>query len=144
MRRWLGAHCDITQAIHNGVDVDAIPFSAAPGRQPSLLFAGRISPEKGVEDALKIAEQSGLPLALAGDIYDTRYYEQRIAPRLERMGERVRYLGRVPREEFIGSWARRGRFSAHHTGRSHLGWWRARRRRRARLSLAIGAVGWWK
>lgn len=92
-------YCDITQVIHNGVDVDAIPFSAAPGSPPSLLFAGRISPEKGVEDALKIAEQADLPLVVAGDIYDTRYYEQRIAPRLERMGERVRYLGGVAQED---------------------------------------------
>ena len=92
-------YCDITQVIHNGVDVDAIPFSAEPGSPPSLLFAGRISPEKGVEDALKIAEQADLPLVVAGDIYDTRYYEQRIAPRLERMGDRIRYLGGVAHED---------------------------------------------
>jgi glycosyltransferase involved in cell wall biosynthesis len=90
--------CDISQVIYNGVDVAAIPFSAAPSPEPSLLFAGRISPEKGVEDALEIAERAGLPLVLAGDVYDTRYYEQRIAPRLARLGERVRYLGNVSRE----------------------------------------------
>jgi UDP-glucose:tetrahydrobiopterin glucosyltransferase len=92
-------HCAIAQVIYNGVDLAAIPFSAEPDPQPSLLFAGRISPEKGVEDALAIAEQSGLPLVLAGDVYDTRYFEQRIAPRLAEKGERVRYLGSVPREE---------------------------------------------
>ena len=91
-------YCDIARVIYNGVDVAAIPFQAEPAAEPSLLFAGRISPEKGVEDALAIAEQAGLPLTLAGDIYDTRYYEQRIAPRLERLGERVRWLGGVPRE----------------------------------------------
>ncbi len=91
-------HCDIAQVIYNGVDLAAIPFRAAPNPEPSLLFAGRISPEKGVEDALEIAERAGLPLVLAGDVYDTRYYEQRIAPRLARLGERVRYLGSVPRE----------------------------------------------
>ena len=85
-------YCDIARVIYNGVDVAAIPFQAEPAAEPSLLFAGRISPEKGVEDALAIAEQAGLPLTLAGDIYDTRYYEQRIAPRLERLGERVRWL----------------------------------------------------
>jgi UDP-glucose:tetrahydrobiopterin glucosyltransferase len=92
-------HCAIAGVIYNGVDVATIPFSAAPNPEPSLLFAGRISPEKGVEDALEIAERAGLPLVLAGDIYDTRYFEQRIAPTLARLGERVRYLGNVTREE---------------------------------------------
>ncbi|HKT37611.1 MAG TPA: glycosyltransferase [Ktedonobacterales bacterium] len=91
--------CAIAQVIYNGVDLAAIPFSAEPSLAPPLLFAGRISPEKGVEDALAIAEQSELPLVLAGDVYDTRYFEQRIAPRLAEKGERVRYLGSVPREE---------------------------------------------
>ena len=92
-------YCAIAQVIHNGVDVAAIPLRAEPASPPSLLFAGRISPEKGVEDALAIAEQAGLPLTLAGDVYDARYYEQRIAPRLERLGEHARWLGSVPREE---------------------------------------------
>lgn len=91
--------CDIAQVIYNGVDVAAIPFHAVASAQPFLLFAGRISPEKGVEDALAIAEQAGLPLVLAGDIYDSRYYEQQVAPRLERLGERARYLGSVARED---------------------------------------------
>ena len=92
-------YCHAAQVIYNGVDVDTIPFSATHGPQPSLLFAGRISPEKGVEDALAIAEGTNLPLLLAGDVYDAHYYEQRIAPRLERLGGRARWLGSVSREE---------------------------------------------
>jgi len=92
-------HCAIAQVIYNGVDIAAIPFSAEPNPEPSLLFAGRISPEKGVEDALEIAERAGLPLVLAGDVYDPRYFEQRIAPILARLGEHVRYLGSVTRED---------------------------------------------
>ena len=93
------SYCAIATVIYNGVHLAAIPFQAEPAPQPSLLFAGRISPEKGVEDALAIAEQADLPLTLAGDVYDARYYEQRIAPRLERLGERVRWLGNVPRAD---------------------------------------------
>lgn len=91
--------CAISAVIYNGVDLASIPFSERPAERPSLLFAGRISPEKGVEDALEIAERANLPLALAGDIYDHRYYEQRIAPRLDRLGEQARYLGPVTRDE---------------------------------------------
>lgn len=91
--------CDIATVIYNGVDLAALPFQPSPSDPPSLLFAGRISPEKGVEDALAIAEQSGLPLILAGDVYDTRYYEQRIAPALARLGGQAQWLGNIPREE---------------------------------------------
>ena len=45
-------HCAIAQVIYNGVDLAAIPFSAEPDQEPSLLFAGRISPEKGVGRAM--------------------------------------------------------------------------------------------
>jgi UDP-glucose:tetrahydrobiopterin glucosyltransferase len=93
------AYCRIERYIYNGVDVDAIPFHATPAPEPALLFAGRISPEKGVEDALEIAERANLPLLLAGGVYDTRYYEHAIAPRLERMGDHARYLGSVARGE---------------------------------------------
>lgn len=79
--------------IYNGLDVESIPFSAQIEPDAPLLFAGRITPEKGVEAALAIAERAGIPLLLAGGIYDTAYYEQCIAPRLQEMGERAHYLG---------------------------------------------------
>jgi UDP-glucose:tetrahydrobiopterin glucosyltransferase len=91
--------CAIAEVIYNGVDLASIPFSETPAIRPSLLFAGRISPEKGVEDSLNIAERAGLPLTLVGDVYDMRYYEQRIAPRLQRMGGGAQYLGSVARED---------------------------------------------
>jgi UDP-glucose:tetrahydrobiopterin glucosyltransferase len=91
--------CAIAEVIYNGVDVASIPFSERPAERPSLLFAGRISPEKGVEDALEIAERTGLPLTLAGDIYDGRYYEDQFVPRLKRLGAHANYLGSVPRED---------------------------------------------
>jgi glycosyltransferase involved in cell wall biosynthesis len=65
-------YCAIAAVIYNGVDLAAIPFQAESAPQPSLLFAGRISPEKGVEDALAIAELADLPLTLAGDVFDER------------------------------------------------------------------------
>lgn len=91
--------CAISRVIYNGVDVAAIPLSTEASPESPLLFAGRISPEKGVEDALEIAERAGLPLVLAGGIYDWRYYERRIAQRLEQLGERARYLGSISRDE---------------------------------------------
>ena len=87
----------IDHVIYNGLDLDAIPFSLKPSAEAPLLFAGRISPEKGVEAAIEIAERAGYRLLIAGGIYDRDYYEGRIFPKLQRAGERVTYLGQLER-----------------------------------------------
>jgi UDP-glucose:tetrahydrobiopterin glucosyltransferase len=85
--------------IYNGLDLDAIPFSPYVENNAPLLFAGRITPEKGVETAIAIAEQAGVPLLIAGGIYDKAYYEQRIQPRLKRAGQHVTYLGQLAHKD---------------------------------------------
>src|SRR5712691_9766880 len=87
----------IDHIIYNGLDVDAIPFVPKLPVEPPLLFAGRIAPEKGVEAAIEIAERAGYRLLIAGGIYDRRYYEERVAPKLRQAGDRVTYLGQLER-----------------------------------------------
>ncbi|MBF6590578.1 MAG: glycosyltransferase, partial [Ktedonobacterales bacterium] len=88
--------CAIADVIYNGIEIERIPFGArAVATDPYLLFAGRISPEKGVEDALDIATRAGRRLILAGGIYDAEYFRVRIAPRL---CTRATYRGAVGRE----------------------------------------------
>jgi glycosyltransferase involved in cell wall biosynthesis len=55
----------------NGVPVGRIPYSAAPGQ--GTLFAGRISREKGVREAIDIAREAGVPLTVVGPRYDMDY-----------------------------------------------------------------------
>lgn len=88
----------IDYVVYNGLDIDAIPFQAVVAKNAPLLFAGRISPEKGVEAAIEIAEKANYPLVIAGSIYDQDYYEKRIAPRLSRAGARITYVGQIKRE----------------------------------------------
>ena len=83
--------------IYNGLDVAAIPFSPRPATDAPLLFAGRISPEKGVEDAIDIAQKAGYRLLIAGGIYDRLYYKEQVLPKLRRSGGRVTYLGQLER-----------------------------------------------
>jgi glycosyltransferase involved in cell wall biosynthesis len=87
----------IDRVIYNGLDLDAIPFSPKPSKEAPLLFAGRIAPEKGVEEAIEIAAMAGHRLLIAGGIYDRPYYKERIEPKLEAAGERVTYLGLLER-----------------------------------------------
>ena len=79
--------------IPHGIDTDAFPFSPDPGDY--LLFLGRMIPDKGPVDAVRIAEQAGLPIVLAGPSSD--YFAEAVEPLVD--GERVRYAGRVGPQE---------------------------------------------
>ncbi len=68
--------------ISNGIDTDAIPFGTTADPEGFLLFAGRITPEKGVVEAIEIARRAGKPLLLAGGIYDHAYMNERVRPLL--------------------------------------------------------------
>ncbi len=83
--------------IYNGLNLEAIPYMPRLSSEAPLLFAGRISAEKGVEAAIEIAEKAGYPLLIAGGIYDRHYFEQRIVPKLRRARGRVTYLGQLQR-----------------------------------------------
>src|SRR6266516_1315115 len=95
--RTYAEYTPIDHVIYNGLDLDAIPFSPKPSKEAPLLFAGRIAPEKGVEEAIEIAAMAGYRLLIAGGIYDHRYYEERIEPKLQVAGERITYLGQLER-----------------------------------------------
>jgi UDP-glucose:tetrahydrobiopterin glucosyltransferase len=55
----------------NGFDLGAYGFSAEP--EPLLGWAGRVAPEKGLEDAAAAAALLGLPLAVWGLVEDQVY-----------------------------------------------------------------------
>lgn len=89
----------IDAVVHNGLNVADIPFQDKLSRNAPLLYAGRISPEKGVEAAISIAQKARLPLLIMGEIYDQRYFDLRIAPLLTQAGPGIRYLGQMRREK---------------------------------------------
>ena len=47
---------------------------------PVALVAGRISPEKGTDAAIRVARRAGLAVLLAGDVYDRRYFGDTVEP----------------------------------------------------------------
>jgi len=57
--------------ILDGVPVDRIPWSDQPGR--GLVFAGRLSAEKGAAAAIEIASASGERIDVYGTAYDEDY-----------------------------------------------------------------------
>lgn len=68
---WREAGVEVGQVLRNGVEDNAEIHVDAPERM--ALVAGRISPEKGIEDAIAAARATGLPVRLAGAHYDPGY-----------------------------------------------------------------------
>ena len=77
--------------IHHGIDMAAFPLADAAAE--SLLFFGRIHPDKGVAEAIEVAARAGLPLTIAGIVHDRAYFERAVEPHVD--GERVRFIGSV-------------------------------------------------
>jgi glycosyltransferase involved in cell wall biosynthesis len=79
-----------------------IPWSRAPA--DGALFAGRLSPEKGVEEAIDIARAAGIPIDVYGDAYDAEYSREQIGPRRAWPGVTVHQA--VPRPSLWAAMAR--------------------------------------
>jgi glycosyltransferase involved in cell wall biosynthesis len=71
------------------------PPAGAGGQGGYLAFLGRISPEKRVDRAIRVARMCGLPIRIAGkiDAADRDYFTQEIAPLFQLRG--VEYIGEI-------------------------------------------------
>ena len=70
-----------------------------------LAFLGRISPEKGVDRAIKVARTMGVPFKIAAkvDRVDKSYFRDHISPLLKEPG--VKFIGEISEQEkteFLG------------------------------------------
>ncbi len=90
-------HPDLHYAatIHHGIDTAA--FVLASSVCEHLLSFARIHPDKGTADAIRIAQQCGRVLHIAGIVQDERYFRDEVEPHID--GERVVYLGGVPADQ---------------------------------------------
>ena len=71
-RRW-SPDANWLATIHHGLPLDRLPFSDGPGAY--LAFVGRITPEKGVAEAIDLARRTRLPLRIAAKVYDPHEHE---------------------------------------------------------------------
>src|SRR5206468_1551887 len=77
------------------VPVERIPWSQEAG--VGLVFAGRLSPEKGAREAIEIALRAGEQIDLYGHAYDTDY--ARVLEDRYGASQGVRFHRPVPRPE---------------------------------------------
>ena len=81
--------------IHHGIRLDDFPFD--PVGSEDLLFFGRMHPDKGAGEAIRVARTAGRRLVMAGIVQDEGYYAREVAPFLD--GERVTHVGAVGGEQ---------------------------------------------
>ena len=87
--------------VYNGIDTAVYRFYPEPTQPAYLAFVGRISPEKGPVQAIKVARAVGLPLKMAGkiDVVDKDFYTELVEPLID--GEQIQYLGEISHEDKV-------------------------------------------
>jgi glycosyltransferase involved in cell wall biosynthesis len=90
--------------VHHGLPEKAYKFYPDGGKY--LAFLGRVSPEKGLDQAVEIAKAAGMPLKVAAKIdkADQEYFDTCIRPLLD--SEDVEFIGEVgypEKNEFLGN-----------------------------------------
>jgi glycosyltransferase involved in cell wall biosynthesis len=79
--------------VHHGLPEHA--FTPHEGKGEYLAFLGRVSPEKGLARAIRIAKLVGLPLRIAAkvDPTDQKYFDRNIRPLLN--DPQIEFLGEI-------------------------------------------------
>jgi glycosyltransferase involved in cell wall biosynthesis len=90
--------------VHHGMPEDRLSIGSGGGDY--LAFLGRISPEKGLDEAIRIARRVGVPLKIAAkvDRVDQKYFDTVIKSQLDH--ELIEYIGEIgyaEKNEFLGN-----------------------------------------
>ena len=83
--------------VHNGIRIDDFPFKE--NKEDYLLFAGRLAPEKGPDEAIEVARRAGRRLLIAGmvEAQHEAFFNARVRPHID--GKSVEYLGLLSKED---------------------------------------------
>ncbi len=88
-----------TNVIHNALPIKKFPFESK--KENYLLFLGRITPFKGILEAIKVARKVNIPLFIVAKIdpKDQKFYEKRVKSKID--GKLIRYLGEADFEKKV-------------------------------------------
>jgi len=88
--------------VYHGIATEEFELYDRPGDY--LLFYGRLHPDKGVTEAIKVAQATGRRLILAGIVQDEAYFESSVKPQLGKNG--IEFIGPVgpdKRNDLLGN-----------------------------------------
>lgn len=77
--------------VYNGIDLEQFQFSEE--QEGYLLWIGRITPKKGVVEAINVAKKMNIPLKIAAaiDPIDQEYFDREVKPKID--GNLIRFEG---------------------------------------------------
>ena len=93
----------ITRVIHHGMDVSGVPVGSGGGGY--ACFVGRMCPDKGVVEAIKIARKAGFPLRIAAKMREPgelEYFRTAVEPILGTNEEFLGELGDADKYRLMG------------------------------------------
>jgi glycosyltransferase involved in cell wall biosynthesis len=96
------------ECIPNGIHLDHWR-GTGPVEEGLAVWVGRITPEKGLHQAIAAARLAGMRLEFSGPISDPEYFRTRIVPELD---DTVSYIGHCPHDELADLLARGSVFLA--------------------------------
>ncbi len=85
------------RAVYNFVDFNQYVLSEKVADDAPLIFLGRLDEIKGCHNCIKVAQQTGQKLIIAGnisdDVHELEYFKKEIEPHID--GNLVKYIGPV-------------------------------------------------
>ncbi|WP_035763303.1 glycosyltransferase [Arthrobacter sp. H20] len=101
-RQWQHHLKDIS-IVHNGIRLEGWHTSLTRRRPNTAVWAGRITPEKGLHVAIEAAALAGMRIRFAGPISDQDYFDRTIAPLLSESVHHVGHLNHSQLASFLSS-----------------------------------------
>lgn len=86
--------------IYHGINLEQFTFNKKLGDY--LIFFGRMHPDKGAKEAIKIAQSFGMKLIMAGIVQDQEYFEKEIEPNFSNDIVYVGSVGPEKRDKLLG------------------------------------------
>lgn len=88
-----------SRVIYNAIPLERFPVEER--KENYLFFLGRITPTKGILEAIEVAKKTNIPLIIAAkvDPVDLLFYEKEVKSRID--GTLIRYIGELGFEEKI-------------------------------------------
>jgi len=79
--------------VYNGIDLKTFQFNEKPKNY--LAFLGRMSPEKGPVEAIKVAKMAKMKLIMAAkvDVVDREFFSKKVKPLID--GKQIKFIGEV-------------------------------------------------
>lgn len=88
--------------VYNGIDLDGIPFNNEP--DDFFIVVGRMTPGKGIAEAIRIAQKANARLLIVGRItahlpWSEQYFLKEIQPHID--GDKVRHIESLPHDQLM-------------------------------------------